>query len=227
MLINADLDQPVTIATGALDWAASPLPGVERRMLERIGGEVARATSLVRYAPGSAFSAHTHGGGEEYLVLDGVFHDEHGDFGKGFYIRNPPGSRHTPSSPAGCTILVKLWQMHTDDQTPRAIDTGDGTLWTEEGNGVRRLPLHEFGEETVDLLELPAGATLGPSEEPGGLELFVLAGTIEVDGETWPAETWLRRPPGAVFSAATTAGCRLYRKRGHLTAPPPLPEPAA
>jgi anti-sigma factor ChrR (cupin superfamily) len=227
MLINADLGQPVTIAAGALDWAASPLPGVERRMLERIGGEVARATSLVRYAPGSAFSAHTHGGGEEYLVLEGVFRDEHGDFGKGFYVRNPPGSRHTPSSPAGCIILVKLWQMHADDQTPRAIDTGDGTLWTKEGGGVRRLPLHEFGEETVDLLELPAGATLGPSEEPGGLELFVLAGTIELDGETWPTETWLRRPPGTDFSAATTAGCRLYRKRGHLAAPPPLPESAA
>jgi hypothetical protein len=33
--------------------------------------EVARATSIVRYAPQSRFSPHTHGGGEEFLVLDG------------------------------------------------------------------------------------------------------------------------------------------------------------
>jgi len=31
----------------------SPLPGVERWMLDRVGGEVARATSLVRYAAGA------------------------------------------------------------------------------------------------------------------------------------------------------------------------------
>jgi len=58
----------------------SPIPGVDRRMLDRIGDAVARATSIVRYAPHSHFSAHTHGGGEEFLVLDGVFQDEHGDY---------------------------------------------------------------------------------------------------------------------------------------------------
>ena len=35
----------------------------------------------LRYAPDSRFDPHTHGGGEEFLVLDGVFSDEHGDFG--------------------------------------------------------------------------------------------------------------------------------------------------
>jgi hypothetical protein len=58
-------------------------------MLDRIGDEVARATSIVRDAPASHFSAHTHGGGEEFLMLDGVFQDEHGDYPAGSYIRNP------------------------------------------------------------------------------------------------------------------------------------------
>ena len=58
------------------------MAGVDRRMLDRIGGEVARATSIVRYAPGSRFSAHTHTGGEEFVVLEGVFQDEFGDFPK-------------------------------------------------------------------------------------------------------------------------------------------------
>ncbi len=84
------------------------MPGVERRMLERDGDEVARATSLVRFAPNSAFSAHRHGGGEEFLVLEGVFSDESGDFPAGTYARNPVGSRHVPSSELGCVIFVKL-----------------------------------------------------------------------------------------------------------------------
>jgi anti-sigma factor ChrR (cupin superfamily) len=71
-------------------------------MLDRIGDEVARATSIVRCAPNSHFSAHTHGGGEEFFVLDGVFSDEHGDFPAGSYIRNPPSSHHRPGSGPGC-----------------------------------------------------------------------------------------------------------------------------
>ena len=105
MELNADFKEPVVIQTDQLDWNASPMPGVDRRMLDRIGGEVARATSIVRYAPNSKFSAHTHTGGEEFIVLDGVFQDEHGDFPEGTYVRNPPTTSHTPGSDDGCIIL--------------------------------------------------------------------------------------------------------------------------
>lgn len=71
MRLNADFALPVVIRPGDAPWVASPLAGVERQMLDRIGEELARATSIVRYAPGSHFSAHGHPGGEEFLVLDG------------------------------------------------------------------------------------------------------------------------------------------------------------
>ena len=80
MELNADFSKRVAIHSEQVEWLASPMPGVDRRMLDRIGGEVARATSIVRYVPNSKFSAHTHTGGEEFIVLDGVFQDEHGDF---------------------------------------------------------------------------------------------------------------------------------------------------
>src|SRR5205814_1980751 len=122
-LVNADFTQRVVIATDALPWIASPQAGIERRLLDRIGGEVARATSLVRYAPVSAFPAHEHGLGEEFLVLSGVFSDEHGDYGEGTYVRNPPRSRHTPCTKPGCTILVKLRQMPPSESKRVVIDT--------------------------------------------------------------------------------------------------------
>jgi anti-sigma factor ChrR (cupin superfamily) len=84
---------------------------------------VARATSIVRYAPQSHFSPHAHGGGDEFLVLNGVFQDEHGDYPAGTYVRNPPTSRHTPGSERGCTLFVKLWQFDPDDRTQLRIDT--------------------------------------------------------------------------------------------------------
>ena len=116
MEINADFSSRVVIHSDQLDWIASPMPGVDRRMLDRIGGEVPRATSLVRYVPDSNFSAHTRTGGEEFIVLDGVFQDEHGDYPTGTYVRNPPTTSHTPGSDEGCTIFVKLWQFDLDDR---------------------------------------------------------------------------------------------------------------
>src|SRR5438876_2004943 len=127
-LVNADFSRRVVIATDEMPWVPSPQAGVERRLLDRIGGEVARATSLVRYAKASAFPAHQHGLGEEFLVLDGVFSDEHGDYGKGTYVRNPPGSRHTPRTEPGCTILGKLRQM-TPSETARVVVDTAAAKW--------------------------------------------------------------------------------------------------
>jgi ChrR Cupin-like domain len=117
MDLNSDFGARAAVHAARLDWTSSPIPGVDRRMFDRIGDEVARATSIVRYAPHSRFSSHTHGGGEEFLVLDGVFQDEHGDYSAGTYVRNPPTSSHTPGSEPGCTIFVKLWQFDPSDRT--------------------------------------------------------------------------------------------------------------
>src|SRR5256886_4887353 len=115
MLINADFSTRVVLRPDELNWSPSPMSGVERKMLDRVGDEVARATSIVRYAPNSHFSAHAHGGGEEFLVLEGVFSDEHGDYPPGTYVRNPVGSRHTPHSDGGCTLFVKRSEEHTSE----------------------------------------------------------------------------------------------------------------
>jgi hypothetical protein len=123
MKLHADMNRKAVVHAAQLDWLASPIAGVERRMLHRLGDEVAQATSLVRYAPGSQFSAHTHSGGEEFLVLEGVFQDEHGDYPAGSYIRNPPLSRHIPGSAIGCTIFVKLWQFDPQDRRHVIVHT--------------------------------------------------------------------------------------------------------
>ena len=107
MQLNSDFNQRAVILPEQYQFVDSPLSGVSRMMLDRAGGEVARATSIVRYAAGSGYSSHTHDGGEEILVLEGVFSDEHGDYPAGTYLRNPPGTSHQPFSRDGCTLLVK------------------------------------------------------------------------------------------------------------------------
>lgn len=217
MRINADFDQRVVIRPGDTEWVASPMPGVERQMLDRIGGEVARATSLVRYAPDSYFSAHTHGGGEEFLVLEGVFSDEHGDYPAGTYVRNPIGSSHTPHSREGCTIFVKLHQFDPRDTAQKVVRPDPDGFQPGLVPGLTVLPLHEFEGEHVALVRWYPGTRFNAHRHVGGEEILVLEGTFEDEHGAYPAGTWLRSPHGSEHTPFSTDGCLIFVKTGHLS----------
>ncbi|MDH4109272.1 MAG: cupin domain-containing protein [Gammaproteobacteria bacterium] len=212
MRVNADFGQLAFVTASDADWRASPEPGVERRMLDRVGDEVARATSIVRYAPGSSFARHAHSKGEEFLVLDGVFSDESGDYPTGTYVRNPPGSSHAPSSSGGCRILVKLRQFDAADLRHCVIDTRDESLWS----GRDELPLHAYGAERVAMRRLGAGDHYALDANAGGTEILVVDGVAVFEGEQYPAESWLRFPPAHEASIVAGAPTRLWIKTGHL-----------
>ena len=217
MHLNADFSRRASVHAARLDWIASPMPGVHRRMLDRVGDEVARATSIVRYAPDSHFSPHVHGGGEEFLVLDGVFQDEHGDYPAGCYVRNPPTTRHTPGSADGCTLFVKLWQFDPADRTEVRIATAGQAFAPAVGRpSVSVLPLFEDAVEQVRLEQWAPGAQVRIAATKG-LELLVLSGSFEEQGERFGEQSWLRMPPGATFAGvAGPEGCRVWAKSGHL-----------
>jgi anti-sigma factor ChrR (cupin superfamily) len=217
MEINADFSRRVAVHAARLPWVPSPMAGVERRMLDRIGDEVARATSIVRYAPGSRFSPHTHGGGEEFLVLEGVFQDEHAEFPPGSYVRNPPTSRHTPSSETGCILFVKLWQFDPADRKEVKLDTAAMAYEaTANRPGVELLPLFRDDFEDVRLERWSLGAVI-TLNVPAGAELLVLDGAFDEGGESFEPLSWLRLPTGSVLQAkAGPDGCRIWIKTGHL-----------
>jgi quercetin dioxygenase-like cupin family protein len=218
MELNADFSQRAAVHAARLAWASSPIAGVERRMLDRIGDEVARATSIVRYAPGSHFSAHTHGGGEEFLVLEGVFQDEHGDYPVGSYVRNPPDSSHTPGSQPGCAIFVKLRQFEPEDRTHVRIDTVRRPFQSvPERPGVEILPLFHDRREDVRLERWTADRRI-ELDAWGGIEILALEGSFVEGGEEFVPQSWLRLPRGSTLRAdAGPVGCRVWIKSGHLS----------
>lgn len=216
MQLNTNFGLPVIVQASQLNWIASPTAGVERKMLYREGDEVARATSIVRYAPGSAFPAHTHSGGEEILVLDGIFQDEHDDYPKGSYLRNPPGTSHRPASLSGCTIFVKLWQFRADDS--RQIITGKKNrerTTTSGGTGYSEA-LFSDGHETVTLENYPSEAPIAISNDTG-LEVLVLSGALVVDGQALEPLSWIRLPTGTPLQGtAGPSGTSFWIKRAPL-----------
>ena len=228
MNLNSDFGARAAVHAAGLDWTPSPIPGVDRRMLDRIGDEVARATSIVRYAPHGRFSSHTHGGGEEFFVLgSGVFQDEHGDYPAGAYVRNPPTSSHTPCSEPGCTIFVKLWQFDPSDRTPVRIDTSAVSFApSPKIPGVDFAVLYESAWELV-LLECWAPGISIAVPIRAGIELLVLDGSFAEGGEEFTPLSWLRLPAGTTLQATSgQGGCKLWVKSGHLAHGQGLPTAA-
>lgn len=219
MQINSDFSQRVVIRPEQYHFVDSPLAGVSRMMLDRVGDEVARATSIVRYAPGSGYSSHTHDGGEEILVLEGIFSDEHGDYPTGTYLRNPPGSQHQPFTREGCTLLVKLWQFAADDQQqltlqPQVADWRPGLV-----AGLSVLPLHEHNGVNTALVRWAPNTQFSDHVHAGGEEILVLEGVFYDELGEYSAGSWIRSPRYSHHAPFTRAeGALIYVKVGHLDA---------
>lgn len=217
MRINADFSRRAIVTPGQYQWVASPQGGVERVMLDRVGAEKARATSIVRYAPGSWFPHHPHPGGEEILVLSGTFSEGDNHYPAGRYLRNPPGSSHQPSSGEGTLIFVKLWQMQPSEQCSVRIDTRDPAAWSlQDGHEV--CPLFSNAVEQVRLQRLAPHEALHADPEDG-TELLVLSGEVIIDGQSCEHGSWVRLPAGERPSIVASAdGATVYIKTGHMVA---------
>jgi anti-sigma factor ChrR (cupin superfamily) len=216
--IHADFDQRALILTEDADWISSPSAGLDHIMLDRLGGEVARATSIVRFKAGSTFPMHTHSGGEEFLVLDGMFSDEDGDFGPGSYLRNPVGTSHAAFTLEGCTIFLKLWQFQEGDSRIVKIDSQAQTFAPGLVDGLSVLPLHQFEGESVALVRWQPGTFFSSHSHFGGEEIFVIEGTFDDEFGSYPAGSWLRSPHQSIHTPFSNAGCLIYVKVGHLLA---------
>ncbi|PYE39864.1 cupin domain-containing protein [Psychrobacter fozii] len=221
MLINANFSSRAALAVEDQQWVNSPQSGVERIMLDRVGEEKARATSLVRYAPNSYFPHHLHPGGEEILVLSGTFSADDKHYPAGWYLRNPPSSGHTPYSDEGAVIFVKLRQMPSNEDRYVAIDTHDDANWTRQGNRDVCALFSDDGEQ-VSLQRLTAGDVLCDEDiingvGAGGVELLVVEGSL-VDGDkVYQRDSWIRLPVGEQSQIkAGLEGATVYIKTGHL-----------
>ena len=213
--INMDFSKRVAISTVQKDWVESPSKKVLRIRLEREKAESGHATSIVKYQPGATFEAHSHPMGEEIYVIDGIFSDENGDYPAGSYIRNPPGTSHSPFSKTGCTILVKLDQFKAEDS--KSINLNTHKLdWSPGHGGLKVMPLHNFRTEGTALVKWPAGEIFLPHTHFGGEEIFVISGSFKDEHGVYPQGSWLRSPHLSQHKPWVDEETVIFVKTGHL-----------
>lgn len=216
MKLNSDRSFRVVLQTEELPWQPSPAAGVQRRLLEREGGEDARATSIVRYEPGATFPLHDHPRGEEILVLEGEFADEYGVYPQGTYLKNPPGSKHAPISPSGCLLLVKLRHLDDGDLERVVVSTGDQQWHQGLVSGLEVLALDQFDTTHTALVRWAPGTVFSKHQHFGGEEIFVLQGTFQDEFGDYPSGTWIRSPHLSAHQPFSESGCLIFVKVGHL-----------
>ena len=217
MDIHSDFGERIVLHTDELVWQPSPQDGVQRKYLDRVGDEVARASSIVRYEPNTSFAQHAHDGGEEILVLDGCFSDEKGDYSAGMYLRNPPGSQHAPFSKDGCTLFVKLRQFERSDHQELRINTKASDWYPGLVPGLSVMPLHEHQGISTALVRWAPNTVFNPHVHPGGEEIYVLDGVFHDEFGAYPKGSWIRSPRYSKHAPFTgSEGALIYVKVGHL-----------
>ena len=144
--INADFTQRVVIATGDLPWIASPRPASSAACST---ASAARSRAPPRWSamPGGPHSPRTCMGSAKSFSCSTVSSPTNtATIRKGTYVRNPPGSRHTPRTAPGCTILVKLRQMTPAETARVVIDTTSASWVASDSPDLCRLPLYRASD---------------------------------------------------------------------------------
>lgn len=221
--LNHCLDRAASVDSAAAQWIASPAAGVVRILLERDGGEkTTRATSLVAYEPNSQFASHSHPKGEEFVVLAGTFSDENGDYPAGTYVRNPPGSSHSPFSRDGCLIFVKL-QHFLESDSQRVVDNIDIDFTSNKVKDEHWQTLFddaEHGNDVVNVYQAKKETSLPSSLMEQGVEILVLTGEISMALKQYKVGHWLRLPPNTNEKIKVTANTLLWIKTNYLKGQP-------
>ena len=213
--LNMDFSLAVSIPPSEQHWANSPADGVSRVPLERIAAEHGHTTSLVSFEPGAIFPQHSHPLGEEILVLKGTFSDEFGDYPMGTYIRNPPGSSHSPFTRDGCKLFVKLDQFHPDDSAPVVVRPDD-QQWQNGIGNLKVLSLHEFQTQHTALVYWPENEKFQPHQHRGGEEILVISGEFIDEYGRYPAGSWIRSPHLSKHNPRVEQETLILVKTGHL-----------
>ena len=216
--LNGDLRRRVDVDSAGLVWQPSPSGSVHRKRLHRVGpAEAGQVTSVVRYAAGARFPAHPHPEGEEILVLDGVFSDEHGDWPRGTYLLNPEGFEHAPFSREGCLLFVKLRQYPGSERVHVAIDTL-ALPWERTDVSGRDVKSLYRDDAFADAMRLERWSTetdaLPTFRYPDGAEVFVVSGAFDDDIGTHESGSWLRLPPGSQHRVHAARQAVVYVKVG-------------
>ncbi len=219
--VHDDFNKRIVVKPNDYSWTSLSIPGIQHMTLDRIGGKLNCATTLVRYTQDSGIPENIHYGDLEFFVLDGTLTDEHGEYSSGAYVRNPKGTCSPPSIAAkGSTLFMKSHPFPKNDKQHTVIDTEKATWRPGVVEGLQVMPLHEYEGEHVALVRWAPHTQFNLHSHRGGEEILVLEGVFYDEYDCYPTGTWIRSPHLSRHTPFTKEeGALIYVKVGHLVSP--------
>ena len=103
------------VRTSAAAWIASPIAGIEYKLLAR-DPERGTRTQLVRFAPGARYPRHRHAGTEEIFLIEGSVSVNGVLLRAGDSCRSEPGTEElgTYSETGGLALIVSCERDEID-----------------------------------------------------------------------------------------------------------------
>ncbi|BCN94341.1 cupin [Thiomicrorhabdus immobilis] len=112
LFVKLDQFDPLDLEPVVIDTNSQPMqPGIGNLQVMSLHSYGTEGSALVFWPAGEKFQPHRHWGGEEILVLKGVFKDEHGVYPKGSWLRSPHHSEHFPFVDEDTLIYVKTGHL--------------------------------------------------------------------------------------------------------------------
>lgn len=172
--------------------------------------------AVVAMSPGAEID-HRPRVTEDLFVLRGALHLDEGAAGAGTHLRLASDRPRRITAPDGARVVVAA--------RPAGLDHdlwSPPTPWPVASHGapgVDQIDLVDDRTMRVVLLRFAPGAAIGRHVHAGGEELFVVEGELEDDHGRYPAESWVRQPPGSHHAVISRPGCVLWTTSGHLVGP--------
>ncbi len=213
---NADYSKRIAILPDKNAWSETGMSGIRYKLLESCCEPYPRRTLLLQCDPGSTIDQQGEQNELEFFVLRGEISDQNNNYPVSTYVRNPEGCSHAHSE-QGCSVFIKLSQIHEEDQGQRIINTRRESKWLPgPSEGIQIYPLHVWDTESIFLIRWKLAAHFKPIMDPKGEEILVIEGELQDEFGRYPKGSWIRNPTAIWQSWVATAGTVVYYKNGHF-----------
>jgi len=218
--VNADANKVAFMDTRTMEWSDTEWQGIQRKVLEFVNhAKMGRETSILKFLPGASLPTTSWDERLDFFVIDGSCSDEHGNYGKHTFVRQPPGTRHTLRSESGCTLYAK-WRIPIKNDSTRILIDAQSAKWMEfphRGADVLHLYPNKDGIETGRIGHVHTNRQLPSHDHSIGEETLVLEGVLKDEYASYEAGTWFRMPCGKPHAPYTQdQRCKMLIREGDL-----------
>ena len=207
MSINIDYETAIDIDENSISWQKVENCEIYKKIFSK---DDDKETALIRMEANESFKNSERTNSVEVFVLEGIYSNEFGDFGKGTYLKLPQEQENKIKTTSACKIFKKT-NYEQINKEKVIVDTSK-SFWREGQGNLQVMPL----SEQTALVKWPQNERFVPHTHWGGEEILVLSGTFIDEHGKYKMGTWIRSPHLSRHFPYVEEETIIFVKTGHM-----------